>query len=39
MKKLLLSWLILFSSSLAAAPTWHTAKVDRVYPLANGALS
>ncbi|MBE0380415.1 hypothetical protein [Pseudoalteromonas prydzensis] len=36
MKKLLLSCFILFSYNLSAAPTWHTAKVDRVYPLANG---
>ena len=36
MKKLLVFFVAFISLNLAAAPTWHTAKVDRVYPLANG---
>ncbi|CAM4145528.1 hypothetical protein [Pseudoalteromonas ostreae] len=36
MKKLLVIFTAFISLNLTAAPTWHTAKADSVYPLANG---
>ena len=36
MKKYLIIFAAFISLNLTAAPTWHTAKVGRVYPLANG---
>ncbi|MEM5479473.1 hypothetical protein WNY97_06525 [Pseudoalteromonas fuliginea] len=38
MKKYLIIFAAFISLNLIAAPTWHTAKVEKVYPLADGGL-